>query len=91
MKTSKHFMLRIMVVPAISFFLSTPLMAQQEVSPDRFESGAQSVQNPGARSAAKKADFKRVNKQAKTQNARHRATQTAHVSNGSTLEQIARK
>jgi mannitol-specific phosphotransferase system IIBC component len=89
MKTANVIIRRIIVASAISLTLAAPVMAQQEVSPDRFESSPQSVQP--VQKASKASVRKSTNKQnAKLQNA-HKAQQTASLKNTSELTQMARK
>lgn len=89
MKTANVIIRRIIVASAISLTLAAPVMAQQEVSPDRFESVQQSAQP--VQKASKASVRKSTNKQnAKLQNA-HKVQQTASLKNTSELAQIARK
>lgn len=89
MKTANVIIRRIIVASAISLTLAAPVMAQQEVSPDRFESAPQSLQP--VQKASKASVRKSINKQnAKLQNA-HKGQQTASLKNASEFTQMARK
>jgi hypothetical protein len=89
MKTANVIIRRIIVASAISLTLAAPVMAQQEVSPDRFESAPQSVQ-PVQKSSKASVSKSTNTPTAKLQNA-HKVQQTASVKNTSELTQMARK
>ena len=89
MKTSNVIIHRVIVACAISLTLAAPVMAQQEVSPDRFESAQQSV-HPVQKAYTASARKSTNKPTAKLQNA-HRVQQTASLKNTSELTQMARK
>jgi hypothetical protein len=73
--------------------LAAPLMAQQEISPDRFESAAPSSQQAAVtqKTAAKSANHKSMNRQNAKLHSVHQTTkQTASLKKTSNLDQLAR-
>jgi hypothetical protein len=94
MKTSKASLKQMIVACAVSLCMAAPLVAQQEISPDRFEEMTSVQQRTAAQKtvSAKTAAHQATNKQsAKVQKVSQTKKQTAYANNPSGLEQIARK
>jgi hypothetical protein len=84
-------MRRILISCLASLSLTASVMAQQEISPDRFESASQSVQRTaGAQSNVNRASHKKAKQTAKVQNASRAPRQAAPLKNAE-LAQLARK
>jgi hypothetical protein len=93
MKTSTFSLRQVIIASALSLSLAAPLMAQQEISPDRFESVTPSSQQAAVtqKTAAKSGSRKAMNQQnAKLQNAHQTTKQTASLKKTSNLDQMAR-
>ena len=91
MKTSKYSFRRMIVVLAMSLGVAAPLLAQQDVSPDRFESTSPSAQQTAVHKTANSSTHKDVNKQtARVQHARQGGKQTASLKQASNYQQISR-
>lgn len=92
MKASKYSFRRMIAVFAISLSLAAPLLAQQEVSPDRFEFAAQSPQQIAVHKAANPSMHKDLDKHtARVHHVRETGKQTASLKQASNYQQIARK
>jgi hypothetical protein len=92
MKTSTFSLRQVIIASALSLSLAAPLLAQQEISPDRFES-AQSTQQAAVtqKIAAKAASHKATNNRtAKLQNSHQANKQSASLKKTSNLDQMAR-
>ena len=90
MNRFRNYFRAMMAASVVALSLAGNLMAQQEVSPDRFES-AQSVQQSAQKNPnAKVNTYKKASKQtAKTRNASH--SQMASLKKPASLDQMARK
>jgi len=85
MKASKNCIRRTIIASVVSLTLTVHLMAQQEISPDRFESTAQGIQrSAGSQKThdSRAAMHKKANKQtAKVANGRQAPKQIASLKN----------
>ena len=89
MKSLRESVRSVMVVSTISLLFVAPVLAQQEVSPDRFESVA--IQN-GQHATPKKPAHASPHKQtAKVRHSRSAGSQTASSKSASSYTQIASK
>ncbi len=91
MKSSKSSLRHTLIACAMSLSLAAPVLAQQEVSPDRFEFASQSTHQVDAHKAANSSTHKGVNKQtARIQHIRQAGKQTAALKQTSNYQQTAR-
>jgi hypothetical protein len=81
---------RIVISCLASLTLTASLMAQQEISPDRFESTSQSVQRTAQKNVNSASNKKAKKQTARVQNASRAPRQTASLKNAE-LQQLARK
>lgn len=92
MKTSTFSLRHVIIASALSLSLAAPVMAQQEINPDRFESAEQNSQKAVAqKTVARASSHKATKKQnAKLQNWHQTARQSASLKKTSNLDQMAR-